>query len=167
MYELNNRAVELSKQGLLDEAINLFEEALDKSPDDSNINFNIALVFIKKEKFERAIFYLEKSIELEPGDDNLREIGVCYIRLKEFEKAKEYLTHASEEYGSSDTENVLGVLYFQMQHFKEAKRHFTNATQLNPDDKDAWFNLADTLKELKMKKEAKLARDNYKKLEKN
>ncbi len=114
MYELNNKGVELSKEGRLEEAIDLFNLELEKNPNDANVNFNMALVYIKKEEFKKAIGYLEKSIEEEPGDDNLREIGVCYIRLKDFDKARKYLVQAVSDYGSSDSNNVLGVSIFSI-----------------------------------------------------
>ncbi len=165
MYELNNRAVVLSKEGKLEEAITLFKKALDQKPNDSNINFNLALVHIKKEDFENAIPFLETSIKLEPGDDNLREIGVCYIRLKEFDKARKYLVKAVTEYGSSESNNVLGVLFFQIGHFQEAKRYFEHATKLKHRNRDAWFNLSDTYTELGMNREAKMARYKFEQME--
>lgn len=157
MYKVNNRAVELSKAGKLDESIALFEEALKVAPNDSKINFNIALVYIKKEQFDRAATYLEQSVVLSPCDDNLREIGVCYIRLKEFDKAKQYLVRAITEFGSSESQNVLGVMFFQISNFEEAKKHFENATKLNSKNSDAWFNLKDTCLQLGLERDAKIA----------
>lgn len=165
MYELNNKAVDLSKKGRLEDAIDLFNLELEKNPRDANVNFNLALVYIKKDDFKKAIKYLKISIEEEPCDDNLREIGVCYIRLKDFEAAKEYLVRAVTDYGSSDSNNVLGVLYFQQGHFDEAKRYFEHATKLKPKNRDAWFNLSDTYRELGMNREANMARYNYQQLE--
>lgn len=167
MYELNNKGVELSKQGRLEDAIDLFNLELEKNPKDPNVNFNMALVYIKKENFKEAIKYLEKSIEVAPCDDNLREMGVCYIRLKEFVKAKGYLVKAVTDYGSSDSNNVLGVLYFQLEHYEEARRYFEIATKLKPKNRDAWYNLSDTYKELGMNTEANAARHKYEKLIKN
>ncbi len=157
MYELNNKAVQLSKDGKLDEAISLFKEVLENNPDDSNVNFNIALVYIKKEQFEDAIKYLKKSIEIFANDDNLRELGVCYIKIKEFDNARDYLIRATTDFGSSDSENVLGVYFFQISHFEEARRHFEHAVHLNSSNKDAWFNLSDTFKELGMERDSKMA----------
>ena len=166
MYELNNKAVQLSKDGKLNESITLFKEVLEKNPGDSNVNFNIALVYMKKEQFEEAITFLIKSIEIFANDDNLREIGVCYIKLKEFDKAREYLVRATTDFGSSDSENVLGVYFFQVSHFEEAKRHFEHAVHLNSSNKDAWFNLSDAFKELGMERDAKMALYKFEQLEK-
>lgn len=166
MYELNNKGVELSLNGRLEDAIDLFNLELEKNPKDGNVNFNMALVYMKKEDFKKAIEYLEVSIDQEANDDNLREIGVCYIRLKEFHRAKKYLLRAVTDFGSSDSNNVLGVLYFQMEHYEEAKRYFEYATKLKHSNKDAWFNLSDTYRELKMDREANLAKREYDKLEK-
>lgn len=165
MYELNNRAVLLSKEGRLDESIALFKEALENDSDDSNINFNIALVYMKKEAFDIAAKYLEKSISIFANDDNLRELGICYIRLEEYEKARPILLGAVKDFGSSDSENVLGVLFFKLANFEEAKRHFEIATKLNSKNRDAWFNLKDALLELGMKREAKMAQYNLEQLE--
>ena len=167
MYELNNRAVQLSKDGKLNEAIELFMEALEADPYDSYINFNISLVYIKKEQFRKAISFLETSIELLANDDNLREIGVCYIRLNEHSRARPYLERAITEFGSSESENVMGAMFFQMSNFEEAKRHFENSTKLNSKNRDAWFNLKDTYIELGMDREAKMALYQFNILKKN
>lgn len=157
MYELNNRAVELSKKGQLDEAIELFKQALAEQPKDSNINFNIALVYMKKEQYKEAIKFLEKSIDIQTCDDNLREMGVCYIKLGKLDRARDYLIRAITDFGSSDSENVTGVMFFQMKHYEEAMRHFEHAVKLKPRNRDAWFNLRDTYSELGMSREARMA----------
>lgn len=165
MYELNNKAVKLSKDGKLNESITLFKEVLEKNPDDSNVNFNIALVYMKKEQFEEAIIYLNKSIEIFANDDNLREIGVCYIKVKRFDSARDSLIRATTDFGSSDSENVLGVYFFQIAHFEEARRHFEHAVHLSSSNKDAWFNLSDTFKELGMERDSKIALFKFEQLE--
>lgn len=164
MYELNNRAVELSKRGQLDEALKLFSEALDEKPDDANIHFNIALVYIKKENYKKAIKFLEKSLKIQPCDDNLRELGVCYIKQGQLEKARDYLIRAITDFGSSESENVTGVMFFQMEHYEEAKRHFEHAVKLKPKNSDAWFNLRDTYTELGMTREARMADYKYREI---
>lgn len=166
MYELNNRGVELSKNGKLDEAISVFKEAIQQDPEDSNLYFNIALVYMKKEDFKSAIINLNKSVELFPNDDNLRELGVCYIKTNEMDSAREALVKAVSDYGSSDSENVMGVYFFQISHFEEAKRHFENAVRVDSENRDAWFNLCDTYMELGMEREAKMARYKLNELEK-
>ena len=167
MYELNNRGVELSKSGRLNEAIHLFEKAIEEGGDDPNIYFNLALVYMKKESYEKAVFHLKKSIDIEANDDNLRELGICYIKLKEFEKARPYLVRAVTEFGSSDSNNVLGVMFFQLKHYEEAKRYFEYATKIDKSNKDAWFNLSDTYKELGLDREAKMAKYTYDQLSSN
>lgn len=157
MYELNNKAVRLSKDGKLDESITLFIKVLKEDPNNSNVNFNLALVYMKKEQFQEAIIYLKKSIEILTNDDNLREIGVCYIKLKEFDKARDYLLKATTDFGSSDSENVLGVYFFQTSNFEDARIHFEKAVSLNSSNKDAWFNLSDTFKELGLNRDSKMA----------
>lgn len=166
MYELNNKAVKLSLKGKLDQSIKVFKEALLKSPDDSNINFNIALVYIKKEDYLTAIPYLEKSIEILPCDDNLRELGVCYIKLEKLEEARPFLIRAANDFGSSESQNVLGVYFFMISHFEEAQKHFEHAVKLNPENRDAWFNLKDTFLELGMERESKMAQYKFDQLEK-
>lgn len=157
MYELNNRAVLLSKDGKLNEAIELFKKALEENPNDSNVNFNIALVFMKKEQYKEAVTYLKRSVELFANDDNLRELGVCYIKLKEFDLARDSLIKATSQFESSDSENVLGVYFFQVSHFEEARRHFELSVHLNPKNRDAWYNLSDTFRELGLERDAKMA----------
>lgn len=167
MYELNNKAVELSKKGHLDEAIKLFREELSAYPEDPNLNFNIALVYMKKDDFQVAADYLIKSVEIKESDENLRELAVCYIRLKEFDKARIYLDRALNSFNSSDTHNVMGVLQFQLEDYEGAKVSFEKATKLKPRNIDAWFNLGDTYSELGMVREAKMAKYKFEQLRKS
>ncbi len=60
----------------------------------------------------------------------------------------------------------LEFLYFQLGHYDEAKRYFEHATKLKPKNKDAWFNLSYTYKELGMEREANMARYKFEQLEK-
>ncbi len=165
MYELNNRGVELSIIGKLDEAIEVFTQALISSPSDFNLLFNISLVYIKKCDYQRALEYLLKTVEMKECDENLREIGVCYIKLKKYSEARKYLEVCLDRFSSSESENVMGVCLFLSAQYTEARIHFEKAVKLDPWNRDAWFNLSDTFMELGMKREAKMAKYKYKLLE--
>jgi tetratricopeptide (TPR) repeat protein len=168
MYELNNKAVELSKKGKLTKSIDLFNKALEENPLDTNINFNLALVYVKKEDFISAIKYLKNSIKSKKSPENLRELGICYIRLKKFSEARESLEESMRlDNNLSETYNVLGVLDFQEEKYLDARGAFEKAVELDPENRDAWFNLKDTYNELGMTREEKMAEFKYNELNKN
>ncbi|MCL1924861.1 MAG: tetratricopeptide repeat protein [Defluviitaleaceae bacterium] len=63
----NNKAINYSIKGNLEEAQILFEEALKKDPENETIMLNLASVFIQKEEYETAFKYLNKA---ENGKEN-------------------------------------------------------------------------------------------------
>jgi len=62
---------EASKEKLLgnfDKALELFNKALEKSPDDAASMYEIADIYKTQEKFENAVFYAEKAVQTEPDN---------------------------------------------------------------------------------------------------
>jgi len=155
--EANNRAIRLSQEGRLDSSIELFLNLLNQNPNDPIVNYNLALVYIKKGYYKNAIPLLIKSVEIDPNDENLNQLGNCYINRGELDLAKETLLRATKEFGSSDSENSLGVCYFLGGDFNSARAHFKLSVELDENNDDAWYNLSDTLKELGLNREAKKA----------
>jgi tetratricopeptide (TPR) repeat protein len=80
--ELNNRGVELAKQGKLAEAIQLLEETSERMPGNRVVNLNTALVLLldaenrpfTKEDSSRIQRYLKRVEAIEPGNRTLKKL---------------------------------------------------------------------------------------------
>jgi tetratricopeptide (TPR) repeat protein len=80
--ELNNRGVELAKQGKLAEAIQLLEETSERMPGNRVVNLNMALVLLldvenrpfTKEDSTRIEYYLQRVEALEPDNRTLKKL---------------------------------------------------------------------------------------------
>lgn len=62
------------QHGKLDEALGMFRAALDLSPEDAAINYNLGLLYLKKKDYDNANLYAKKAYALEfplPGLKNM------------------------------------------------------------------------------------------------
>ncbi len=66
---LNGMGIALCEMGLLKESLQVLEYAIEKNPDDPVIYANIAGVLWEKMDYDRAIYYYNKSIEIDPEID--------------------------------------------------------------------------------------------------
>lgn len=71
---INIQAVIKRREGLHDEATEIFKKALEFSPEDHRIAFNIALCQIQKQDKETAIEYLRKSLEICPNYTRAKDL---------------------------------------------------------------------------------------------
>ncbi len=89
MVQLNNKGVRLAREGQLNEAIMLFEEAVQGMPDNRVINLNAAQVLIMhmeengvNEKHKRQSWeYLERVAKIEPENEKYRALVKMYHKL--------------------------------------------------------------------------------------
>ena len=89
LVKLNNRGVELAKAGQLDEAVVLFEEAVEGMPGNKVVNLNAAraqLMFmqdkgIEKTRLGKVRRYLDQVNRLDPENPTLRRVQDMYKQL--------------------------------------------------------------------------------------
>ncbi len=79
-------------QGFLDyeKALFEFERGLKIKPDHSEILAFIGFVKRRQGKFEEAIIYIKKSLELNPFSQRIYDIGSTYLQIKKYEEAEKY-----------------------------------------------------------------------------
>lgn len=82
---LNALGVEKGKAGRLDEAIALFNKALEFEPDYADTYNNLGFAYYKKGELDRAEEYFKKALDIDPGYEKAR------INLKAIAKVKEGL----------------------------------------------------------------------------
>lgn len=73
-----------------EKAIDAFSEVIRIAPDDFQSNLNVAQALLEMEKWEEAIPYYEKAVELNPESQIAwNNLGVCYVRTGQTQKGQE------------------------------------------------------------------------------
>lgn len=163
LKELVDRGIALARKGKHLKAVYAFREALALSPRSGIVCYNLALEYLALEQPEKALEYLEAGLEEEPSQaDYWCEKGVALFRMGNPVEADQAYRKALALGGeSSRLHNNIGVLHFVGGRLAEAEEAFRLAVTLNPRDRDAWFNLGDTLEERGDSRGAREARKEY------
>lgn len=147
--ELVALGVAYSEKGKRLKAKECFKKALELLPEDPTICYNLALELMVDENWSEALTLLNQSVNGEPDNpDFWCERGVALFRLDRYDEAEESFDLALT-FGEEDARlwNSLGVLRFVTEQFEDAELFFRRSIELEKDNPDAWFNLADTLEE--------------------
>lgn len=108
---------------------------LKKTPQDAYILYQIGKTFYMEKKYEDALFYFDKVMELDV-DPKLEYVqncvegyGYCLIETKQYEKALGLLGVYEEFAVSSDFVFLIGLIYMNNGMLDEAIAEFTKATK--------------------------------------
>lgn len=66
LQSLNNMGVTLRRQGKVKEAIDVYRRSLLRFPNSSELNYNIALAYLRNDKDDLAVSALERAVRLKP-----------------------------------------------------------------------------------------------------
>jgi len=92
---------------------------------------------------ERAIDYLEKSVEADNNDaQSWYLLGRCYMSQQKYPKAYEAYQQAVYRDGRNPTFWCsIGVLYYQINQYRDALDAYSRAIRLNPFISEVWYDL--------------------------
>lgn len=125
---LRLQADECMKNGYFDKAVNLYKQALQINPDNTDANLNLAKTYRLNNDYKNAIPYFEKACAIESDDLELKTIlGECYKYNGEYNKALNKFNEVLQldpEYDYAkrnllDTQNLLFSCYNPEQAHKE------------------------------------------------
>lgn len=156
-------AILLLDNGFEDESLKQLLFLIGIFPNDSNLYFNLGIVYEKTKRLELAVQAYQKAIGINPEEtDYYYNLGLTYIDLGEFDKA----ITAFEKVISIDTKDAnsyfnLGLCYTKKNDVIEAINYFTQTIELNPHDVFAHFYLANHFKALG---QTEIAVEEYKKV---
>ena len=135
-FELNQQIAEICNINLIKELNNIeiqkFNNAL------SFAYNNIGLLYKKKANYEKALEFLEKSMNIgkEIGDksrisNSYSSIGLVYYNQSKYEKAIDYHEKCLEikkeigdKRGTSNSSNNLGITYYQQGNYEKALEYY-------------------------------------------
>jgi len=70
----NECAIKLRKQDLYDESIKYYVKAIDLSPRDENLYFNVARAYFEKEDVKKADEYIQQALSINPNFDEVKKL---------------------------------------------------------------------------------------------
>ncbi len=134
-------------------SVSMIQKAVEKSPEDFDANFTAGQILGNYNRFEEAISYLIKAVELKPNDVKLlRFLADIYYEIGEKEKSIEiYQTAIKSESNKkvkADLYYNLGVLNMQLNNYDAADLAFEEAYFLNEEDFEALLGMATLYEQL-------------------
>lgn len=140
----NNIGVLLSQRGFENEAISLYEMAIQKNPYDSSALVNLGLALWRKNKSGGALEAFTKATEADPSDGSLFNIrGSLLFEEKRWGEAEENFRRAvALNPNLAEAYNNLGVLLEKRGADSQAEQVYLKAVEIKPDYAEAYFNLS-------------------------
>ncbi|HTL11586.1 MAG TPA: tetratricopeptide repeat protein [Bdellovibrionota bacterium] len=139
VYETNNQT---------DQAIATYKDLFDQAQDDGAAN-RLATVYLKQEKYEEALPYLEAAAAGDTEGLNVQvKLGLVYMELKQYPKAiKSFEEILKENPGSDRVHYYLGSLYEQVGDLGKAIEHLKLVTSDSNLFKDSAIHVTYLLKQ--------------------
>ena len=127
--------------GLFDQALAVFNKAVELSPKKQQIYFELADVYFRKGDSASAVNILEKSFNLDPEFNQARmNLAIAYIISNQQSKADELL---KEYYGTVEVEDQLLVqVYSKIKDYRRLAGVWRTFVKTHPDNIGYWKNLS-------------------------
>jgi tetratricopeptide (TPR) repeat protein len=125
----------LDYAGLTEEAEEIFKHGLEKNPKDLGNYSYLGKHYFQQGKYDQAIIYLEKAIQLEPRSESIRFLlGRAYARKMEFQKALFHLERVKNTYRDDPLlVHNLAMAYLVSNRAEEAKGILQEFLAKNPE----------------------------------
>jgi len=131
-----------------DEAIKLFEKAVEFDPKNNPAKLGLSEAYVQKgnqvlnsDKPETAVFYYEKAVKANPNNSGAYAgLGECYDAAGNNEKAQEnYEKALAIDPGLTELYAPLGILYFLKGEVAKAENYLTKIRAVRPDDPETEY----------------------------
>ena len=131
----NNLAVEYSKLGRFEEAVQALKGSIAIQPDDATTQRNLAQLYLASGRLDEALKHLQASLELEPRNSkSLLLLGKFSIRSGKYETALDFSHQASEIDKADHSHLGIGECLTLLGRYDEALDEFSTFVHLFPDD---------------------------------
>ena len=154
------------RHGNVIKALEYWNKALEINPKQVNVYKSMALLYMKKGKFDDAVAQFRKALEIQPQlPDVYSNIGHALMmsgRPKEAIEALEKEIQISPNSGFAYF--LLGQAYLQQKEYEKAKENYETAIKINPGYTNAYYGIASVCAKLGNLDKAKEYSENFKKL---
>ncbi len=146
-----DRGLDAARSGNLDEAVTLFNGALEASPECAECHRNLGIVYTRMEDYARAETAFKQALALQPEDaasyDGLAEV---YNAQRRFDEAAEAsaeavrLSGGAAGGGSATAVFDQGLIFWNAGRLDEARQQFERTLELDPEHGEAhyWLGMA-------------------------
>lgn len=129
LRETGLTAVELRKY---ENAIIYFEKLLRVLKNDTTGNNQLAILYFWTQKWDSAVKYASRSLQLHTGRNNYYILGKSYYELEDYGHAFSYLpTAATEDPKNAEIPYLIARAYVDMNNYKPAISYFQKAIALD------------------------------------
>jgi tetratricopeptide (TPR) repeat protein/peroxiredoxin len=140
----NNLGLLATREGHTADAIQYFQEALQKNPNHLIALNNLGNAYRHQKQWAEARKILERAVQVGPQDPEANySLGMVFAQLDDSDRAYEYLQKALKfRPGYPEALNNLGVLYLRTQRRDKAVASFEECIRVAPAFDQAYLNLA-------------------------
>ncbi|WP_261886622.1 tetratricopeptide repeat protein [Vibrio pomeroyi] len=129
--------------GKPESAMDLYRKLLAANPDDPQLLLLMGSAANQASRYDEALHYLQRGIELNQSSAIYRELGRSWLALGELEQATSALEESVRLEASDDVaQNSLGVSYSLNKQYSKARECYSNALSLMPSSNEYRNNLA-------------------------
>jgi tetratricopeptide (TPR) repeat protein len=146
----------LSQLGRPDEALQVFDKAVQLKPDDSELWCGLGKGLVNAARSSDALLCFQHAIALDPANgDAAYQAGHLLHGLGRFHEALISLDRSVERQGDhAPTFAMRGLVLAKLKRFEEAVRDYERAIRLDPNNVEACSNLGNALRALGQPEEA-------------
>ncbi len=135
--------VAMYQHGYLEQATESFQQVLLTKPDDADAYYNLGTLNLRKNNFQLARQYLEKTIELRPGyPEAWNNLGMMAAQQGQLDEAiQDFEKSLQLRPGYAIASLNLGNVYRRQRSFAKAQEYLARALQLQPDDPETNYSM--------------------------
>jgi tetratricopeptide (TPR) repeat protein len=127
-----------------DEAVKMYQEALQARPDDGSLLFNLGYLYYRRADYPNAILGFKKVLDIDAEDFEANyHLGRSYLLVGEQQdKQGRELEEAAMKKKKMHTKQIDSLKAVAKENFKAARPYLEKAVTLKPEDHFAWHDLA-------------------------
>lgn len=149
---MNNKiknALNFHKSGNLNKALALYEEILQKAPNNDMILYYSGLIYKEQNNPEKSIKNIEKAVSINPESSYTVDLADLYYDEKKYKEASEYYIKTLQKTGDNPGVSFnLGLCFYKLNKFNDAINIFLELLKTHPSDPEVLYNLALSYREI-------------------
>lgn len=143
--EILQKAIKLTQTGHFKEAKGIYEDLLEKEPDDVNLLSLYGLFNVNIGNFEKAVEILSHATEIKETLGTVSALGLAAFEMGDYQKSAEVLEHSLQFGQSPDILNKLILSLFEIKNYEKAIEYSDKMYTDYPEDSRAIANKVKSL----------------------